>query len=269
MPYAPKHVLQNRGGEMDLPRSTEPVVLITGGAKRIGRVTAELLHSHGFNLVIHFHHSQAEAEALVDELNRQRSGSAGAVKADLTQSLAAQDMIKAVNRDWGRLDGIVHNASLFEPTPLVDASLEDLSNQWERLHNCHSKTPFFLAQLAYQHFPDSFHFMINLCDIYATIPLRRYPIYSISKAGLVMVTKTLAKELGPRVRVNAIAPGLILLPDGQPMDGETAARMEEKTCLSRMGEPMDIAKTVLYLAQEATYITGQVITVDGGRTLFC
>jgi pteridine reductase len=111
--------------------------------------------------------------------------------------------------------------------------------------------------------------MINLCDIYATIPLRRYPIYSLSKASLVMVTKVLAKELGPRVRVNAIAPGLILLPDGHTMDGEIASRMEQKTCLSRMGEPLDIAKTVLFLAQEAPYITGQVITVDGGRTLFC
>jgi pteridine reductase len=158
---------------------------------------------------------------------------------------------------------------LFEPTALIDASLEDLSHQWEKLHNCHSKTPFLLAQLAYQGFPESFRFMINLCDIYATIPLRRYPIYSLSKASLVMVTKVLAKELGPRVRVNAIAPGLILLPDGHTMDGEIASRMEQKTCLSRMGEPLDIAKTVLFLAQEAPYITGQVITVDGGRTLFC
>ena len=254
---------------MGLPRSTEPVVLITGGVKRIGRVTAELLHSHGFNLVLHFHHSQAEAEALVEELNHRRSGSAWALQADLTEALAARQMIEAVQSHGGRLDGIVHNASLFEPTSLIDSSLEDLSNQWERLQNCHGKTPFFLAHLAYQGFPESFRFMINLCDIYATIPLRRYPIYSISKASLVMVTKVLAKELGPRVRVNAIAPGLILLPDGQTLDGATASRMAQKTCLSRMGEPLDIAKTVLFLAQEATYITGQVITVDGGRTLFC
>lgn len=254
---------------MGLPVSTEPVVLITGGAKRIGRTTAELLHRHGFSLVIHFHHSQAEAEDLVEQLNQERSGSARSIQADLTETLAARQIMEAVHSHGGRLEGIVHNASLFEPTSLMDASLEDLSNQWEKLHNCHSKTPFFLAQLAYQGFPESFRFMINLCDIYATIPLRRYPIYSISKASLVMVTKTLAKELGPQVRVNAIAPGLILLPDGQPMDGETATRMEEKTCLARMGEPMDIAKTVLFLAQEATYMTGQVITVDGGRTLFC
>ncbi len=254
---------------MGLPLSTNPVVLITGGARRIGRATAELLHGQGFNLVIHFHSSQSEAEALVEQLNRRRSGSAYALQADLTQTLAARQLMEAMPSDWDRLDGIVHNASLFEPTALIDASLEDLSTQWEKLHNCHSKTPFLLAQLAYQGFPESFRFMINLCDIYATIPLLRYPIYSLSKASLVMVTKVLAKELGPRVRVNAIAPGLILLPDGQTMDGETASRMEQKTCLSRMGEPMDIAKTVLFLAQEAPYITGQVITVDGGRTLFC
>ncbi len=254
---------------MGLPRSTEPVVLITGGAKRIGRVTAELLHSHGFNLVIHFHHSQAEAEALVEQLNHQRSGSAWAIQADLTEALAARQLIEAVHAHGDRLDGIVHNASLFEATSLMDSSLEELSTQWEKLQNCHSKAPFFLAQLAYQGFPDCFRFMVNLCDIYATTPLRRYPIYSISKASLVMVTKVLAKELGPRVRVNAIAPGLILLPDGQTLNGETATRMQQKTCLSRMGEPMDVAKTVLFLAQEASYITGQVITVDGGRTLFC
>ncbi|MFM7471002.1 MAG: SDR family NAD(P)-dependent oxidoreductase, partial [Nodosilinea sp.] len=194
---------------MGLSLSANPVVLITGGARRIGRTTAELLHNHGFNLAIHFHSSQSEAEALVEQLNQQRSGSAYALAADLTQTLAARQLMELVHAHGGQLEGIVHNASLFEPTSLVDSSLEDLSQQWEKLQNCHSKTPFFLAQLACQEFPESFRFMINLCDIYATIPLRRYPIYSISKASLVMVTKVLAKELGPKVRVNAIAPGLI------------------------------------------------------------
>ncbi len=263
------YILKGSNKDMDLAVAIEPVVLITGGAKRIGKAIASLLHEHGFNVVIHFNQSQIEAENFVEQLNQNRPHSAHAIQADLTNSLVTQELTDTINSYWGRLDGIVYNASLFESTQLLESSLENLSNQWDKLLNCHSKTPFFLAQLAFKLFPEHFRFMINLCDIYATIPLRHYPIYSISKASLVMVTKTLAKELGPRVRVNAIAPGLILLPDGQTMDSETASRMAQRTCLSGIGEPIDIAKTVLFLARDANYITGQVITVDGGRTLFC
>ncbi|MBU6228437.1 MAG: SDR family oxidoreductase [Cyanobacteria bacterium REEB459] len=254
---------------MSLSVSVEPVVLITGGAKRIGRVISSLLHERGFSVAIHFNHSRVEAEEFVEELNHKRSNSASLVQADLTDSFIAVDVVTAIKDRWGRLDGIVHNASMFEPTELLDTNLEDLSGQWDRLLNCHGKTPFFLAQLAALNFPDYFQFMVNLCDIYATLPLCRYSTYSISKSSLIMVTKTLAKELGPRVRVNAVAPGLILLPDGESMDMQTADLMAQRTCLSHMGEPMDIAKTVLFLAQDANYITGQIITVDGGRTLFC
>lgn len=254
---------------MNLATENNPVILITGGAKRLGKTTATLLHEHGFNLVIHYHYSKQEAFDFVNELNQKRPNSANCIQGDLTNSLDARKIIDFIKSSWGKLEGIIHNASIFESTNLTEMSLEMMDQQWEKLLNCHSKTPFFLAHQAYHNFPGNFNFMVNICDIYATIPLKNYPIYSISKAGLIMVTKTLAKELGPKVRVNAIAPGLILLPDGQAMDPQTDTRMKEKTCLSKMGQPLDIAKTVLFLAKNADYITGQVINVDGGRTLFC
>lgn len=254
---------------MNLFHQNKPVVLITGGSKRIGKTIANLLHENDFNLVIHYHHSQEEAENLVTELNRIRQHSANCIQADLTSPISVTKIIDFVKSTWGRCDGIIHNASLFEATNLQEISLEEMDQQWEKLLNCHGKIPFFLAHQIFKNFPETFNFMVNICDIYATIPLKNYSIYSISKASLIMVTKTLAKELGSKVRVNGIAPGLILLPDDQLMDDNTEKRMEQKTCLSRIGEPIDIAQTVLFLAKNGSYITGQIITVDGGRTLFC
>lgn len=254
---------------MNLDNKNTPIVLITGGAKRIGKTITNLLHENGFNVLIHYNSSQEDAENLVTELNQKREHSANCIQADLKDSFSVTKIIDFLQSTWGRCDGIIHNASLFESTNLHKTTLEEMSQQWEQLVNCHGKTPFFLAHQAFKTFPETFNFMVNICDIYATIPLKNYSIYSISKASLIMVTKTLAKELGEKVRVNGIAPGLILLPDGQEIDDNTQERMEKKTCLSRMGKPLDIAKTVLFLAKDADYITGQIITVDGGRTLFC
>jgi pteridine reductase len=254
---------------MNLSTQNMPVVLITGGAKRIGKTTASLLHKNGFNLVIHYNHSHQEAQDFVQELNEIRPDSANVIQGDLRDVSCVTQIINFIQSTWARLDGIVYNASLFEDSNLKENTVEELSNQWDKLLNCHGKIPFLLAHQSFKTFPETFNFMVNICDIYGTIPLKNYSIYSISKSSLIMVTKTLAKELSTKIRINGIAPGLILLPDGQSMDHQTAERMEQKTCLSRIGQPIDIAKTVLFLAKDGDYITGQIITVDGGRTLFC
>lgn len=221
---------------------------------------ARHLHQAGYNLVIHYRHSQAAAIALQTELNTLRLDSVALVQGDLLQishlpALAAE----AVAR-FGRMDLLLNNASTFYPTTLGQVT----EAQWEDLLGSNLKAPFFLAQALVPNLRATQGCIINIADIYAKRPLIRYPVYSIAKAGLVMLTQALARELAPEVRVNAIAPGAILWPEGVGPDYEEA--LLKRIPLRRCGDPTDIARAVLYLAQ-APYVTGQVLAVDGGRSI--
>lgn len=237
-----------------------PVAFLTGAAVRVGAVVARHLHQAGYNLVIHYRHSQAAAIALQTELNTLRLDSVALVQGDLLQishlpALAAE----AVAR-FGRMDLLLNNASTFYPTTLGQVT----EAQWEDLLGSNLKAPFFLAQALVPNLRATQGCIINIADIYAKRPLIRYPVYSIAKAGLVMLTQALARELAPEVRVNAIAPGAILWPEGVGPDYEEA--LLKRIPLRRCGDPTDIARAVLYLAQ-APYVTGQVLAVDGGRSI--
>ena len=238
-------------------------VLITGAAKRIGAACARLLHSEGCNVFLHYRSSAAEARQLCDELNRQRPGSAKIMQADLLNMTELEAVAKEACMAWGGIDVLVNNASSFYPT-----AADVTERQWDELLGCNLKAPFFLAQALGKTLTDNKGCIVNIVDIHAERGLSGYPVYSIAKAGLAAMTKILAKELGPAVRVNGVAPGAILWPDN---DLSEPAKLEilQRVVLKRSGEPVDIAKAVLFLIKDADYITGQILTVDGGRTLFC
>lgn len=242
---------------------TPKVALITGGVKRIGAAIARQLHTMGVNLALHYHHSEADAQALQTELHAQRPDSVVLLQADLLRIAKLPRLVEKTLEHFGRLDILINNASSFYPTPVqqVDEKL------WDDLLGTNLKAPFFLAQAAAPHLQTTQGCIINLVDIYGERPLRAFPIYSIAKAGLIMLTKTLARELGPGIRVNAIAPGTILWPEKIESDEITKKRAISKIALKRVGQPDDIAQAVIFLVYHANYITGQVITVDGGRSL--
>ena len=236
-------------------------VLITGGARRLGAAIARLLHAHGANILIHYRGSRAEAERLADELNRVRSHSAALYGADLLDLDALPGIVAATLAAFGRLDVLVNNASTFYPTPLgavTPAAFEDLIGS-------NLRAPLFLTQAAASALRLRRGLVLNMVDIHAFRPLKRHPVYSAAKAGLVMLTKSLARELGPEVRVNAIAPGPVLWPEGE-LDQDLRARIIERTALKRMGTPDDVARAALFFVRDAPYVTGQVLPVDGGRT---
>jgi pteridine reductase len=238
------------------------VALITGAARRIGAEVARWLHRAGANLVLHYRSSEQAAQALRDTLEAERRDSVVLLQADLQACETFPELIRQVQDYRGRLDILVNNASSFYPTPLAEASAE----QWDGLIGANLKGPFFLSREAAPLLRATGGCIINLVDIHAERPLKNYPIYSIAKAGNAMMVKALARELGPDVRVNGIAPGAILWPDhglGEDAREEILAR----TALRRAGSPADIARTLLFLVQDADYITGQIIAVDGGRTL--
>lgn len=241
--------------------SDSPVVLITGAAHRIGATTAKLLHKNGMNIVLHYRGSREEAQAVQKELNAQRENSVILIQADLhiTNGLAA--LIEESVKAWGRLDALVNNASSFYPTP-VEKATED---HWDDLMGSNLKAPFFLSQAAAPHLKKTKGCIVNIVDIHAERPLKTFPIYSMAKAGLAMMTKSLAGELGPEIRVNGVAPGAILWPEN--LDEVAKQRIVSRTFLKRQGEPNDISKTILFLIKDAAYITGQIIAVDGGRSL--
>ena len=241
---------------------TNKTVLITGAAKRLGADIARDLHHRGMDIVIHYNRSSAQARSLVDELNERRPGSAGLVQADLNDATAAVDIVDAALDINGRLDALINNASSFYPTPVADASPE----QWDDLFNTNLKAPFFLAQRAYGALKESRGCIVNIADIHGERPLRGYAIYSTAKAGLIMLTRVLAREFGPAVRVNAISPGAIIWPED--MHDEIKGKILSRTVLKRCGNPRDIASAVNFLINDAGYITGQVLTIDGGRTLY-
>ncbi|MGR9013008.1 MAG: pteridine reductase [Gammaproteobacteria bacterium] len=239
-------------------------VLITGAAKRIGAACARLLHSEGCNVFLHYRSSAAEAEQLCDELNRIRPGSARIMQADLLNMSELEALVEEAETAWGGIDVLVNNASSFYPTAVGNTT----EAQWDELLGSNLKAPFFLAQALAKTIADNKGCIVNIVDIHAERGLSGYPVYSIAKAGLAAMTKVLAKELGPAVRVNGVAPGAILWPDN---DLSESAKMEilQRVTLKRSGEPIEIAKAVLFLIKDADYITGQIVTVDGGRTLFC
>ena len=238
------------------------VALITGAAHRIGAQTARTLHAAGANIVLHYRSSSSGAEALQSELHAIRADSVALVQADLHDSAALPKLVEQARAAWGRLDLLVNNASTFYPTPVGSVG----EAEWDDLIGTNLKAPFFLAQAAAPHLKEHGGCIVNIVDIHAERPLKEHPVYSMAKAGLVMMTKSLACELGPEVRVNAVAPGAILWPENE-MDDATKNKILERTFLKRQGNPQDIANAVLFLARDAHYTSGHILTVDGGRSL--
>jgi pteridine reductase len=238
-------------------------VLITGAAKRIGAACARLLHSEGYNVFLHYRSSAAEAQRLCDDLNRQRPDSAKLIQADLLNMAELEEVARDASRVWGGIDVLINNASSFYPTAIADVT----EQQWDELLGSNLKAPFFLSKALAKTLDDRNGCIVNIVDIHAERGLNGYSVYSISKAGIAAMTKILAKELGPAVRVNGVAPGAILWPDN---DLPETSKLEilQRVALKRCGEPVDIAKAVLFLVKDADYMTGQILTVDGGRTLF-
>lgn len=245
-------------------QNTRKVVLITGAARRIGAEIARILHQNGLNVVLHYHTSHEEAEKLCEELNAARPQSAHAIHANLAMANELHHLIPSAVKLWGRLDVLVNNASKFYKTAV--GSVSDIV--WDDLINTNLKAPFFISQAAVPYLAKEKGCIINIADIHAERPMKDYPVYSISKAGLIMMTKTLAKELGDQVRVNAVSPGPIIWPEAEnELSQDLKQKMIERTALKREGHPVEVAKAVLFLVNAADYITGQVLTVDAGRTL--
>ena len=239
------------------------VVLISGGAKRVGAAICRRLHGEGANLMIHYRSSAAEAEALRDELNRQRPDSAALVQGDLHDIDRLPDLVAATIRRFGRLDVLINNASSFYPTMVGEIAEKD----WHDLIGTNLKAPLFLSQAAAKALRHHHGCIVNITDIHAERPMKSYVVYSIAKAGLVGLTKSLAHELGPEVRVNAVAPGPIMWPEEDPtFDDQERRRIVAHTLLKRDGSPDDIARAVLFLVKDAPYVTGVILPVDGGRS---
>ncbi|MEQ1740203.1 MAG: pteridine reductase [Methyloglobulus sp.] len=239
-------------------------VLITGAAKRIGADCARLLHDQGCNILLHYRSSQHEAEQLCEGFNLKRPDSAKLVQGNLQNREELEAVAQIANTCWGGLDVLINNASTFYPTPLSDTTEE----QWDDLLGSNLKAPFFLVKALSKGLAKRQGCIVNLVDIHAERGLPDYSVYSIAKAGLVAMTKILAKELGPTIRVNAVAPGAILWPESG-LSAQEKTEILQRIPLGRSGSPEDIAKSVLYLVKDADYVTGQILTVDGGRTLFC
>lgn len=238
------------------------VALITGGAQRVGATICQHLHAAGYNVLIHYRHSAEAASKLAKQLNNIRPNSAHGLPADLLKTSDIDRLIKAALQPWQRLDLIVNNASSFYPTEIGSAS----EDQWNDLIGSNMKAPFFIAQAAADELAKRQGCIVNIVDIHAKHPLKGHSIYCAAKAGLAMLTQSLALELAPDIRVNGIAPGAILWPSNEPSE-EDKQKMINDVALKRLGEPIDIAKTVLFLARDADYITGQIIAIDGGRSL--
>ena len=239
----------------------DKVVLVTGAAHRVGATIVRHLHKHGATTIIHYRNSYEAAKNLADELNEQRANSVMLVSAELHDEQSYVTMIDDVIFQYGHLDVLVNNASSFYPTPVGEVGMKE----WDDLMASNLKAPFFLSQAAAPYLKQRHGSIVNIVDIHADKPLKGYPVYCMAKAGLVMMTKSLAKELGPEIRVNAVAPGAIMWPDG--MDEAVKEEIMGRTALKRKGDPDDIAKAVLFLVKDATYMTGQVLAVDGGRSL--
>lgn len=239
----------------------DKAILITGAAHRVGAQTARTLHESGANIIIHYRNSQQAAETLAQELNEIRANTVKTIGADLDNEDCYQTLIEQSVKMFGHLDGLINNASEFFPTKLGAVDI----NTWDKLLNSNLKAPFFLSQAAIPFLKERQGTIVNIVDIHADKPMKGYPVYCIAKAGLAMLTKSLAKELGPDIRVNGVAPGAVMWPDDMP----EAIRQEilDRTALKQPGSALDIAKTILFILRDAPYMTGQIIAIDGGRSL--
>jgi pteridine reductase len=237
-------------------------VLITGAAKRLGAAIARAAHAEGANIAIHYRQSRVQAEQLCAELNVLRAKSAVALHADLLDTTSHSRLIADAITAFGGLNVLVNNASTFYPTPL-GAITED---QWKDLMGTNLKAPLFLSQAATPALKASRGLILNLVDIHARRPLPDHPVYCIAKAGMLMLTQSLARELGPEIRVNGIAPGPVMWPEGD-LEQRLKDEIITKTALKRSGSPEDIAKTAVFLMKDAPFVTGQILAVDGGRSI--
>jgi pteridine reductase len=239
-----------------------PVVLITGAARRVGRVIARTLHDAGYDIALHFRASRGEAEQLAAELENRRAQSTLLLEASLDDPETPGRLVHRSVQRYGRLDALVNNASSFYPTPIGEAT----QAQWDELFSSNARAPFFLAQAAAPHLRAARGAIVNLVDIYAERPLARHTIYCMAKAANLMLVQSLARELGPEVRVNGVAPGAVLWPEA----GKSYADQQEllgKSALRRAGAPEDVAGAVKFLLCDAPFVTGQILRVDGGRSL--
>lgn len=244
------------------PHQEHPVALITGAGKRVGAEIARTLHAAGYDLALHCRRSVDEAGMLAAELEQRRANSTLVLQAELADLDALPALVDTTVAHFGRLDALVNNASAFYPTPIGTAT----SAQWNELFASNAQAPFFLAQAAVPALRESHGAIVNLVDIYAERPLARHPVYCMAKAALSAMTRSLALDLGPEIRVNGIAPGAVMWPsDGNPYDDQQA--MLARTPLQRAGSPHDVAGAVLWLLRDAPFVTGQIIRIDGGRSL--
>jgi len=237
------------------------VVLISGGAKRVGASISRRLHAAGANLMIHYRSSAGEGRLLQAELNHTRAGSVALIQADLLDHAKLPSLVEQTLSTFGRLDALVNNASSFFPTPVGEITLA----HWDNLIGTNLRAPLFLSQAAAPALRRSQGSIVNITDIHADRPLRNYVVYSAAKAGLVGLTRSLARELAPDVRVNAVAPGPILWPEEGQFDELSRQRIVSHTPLKREGSPDDVARAVQFLLFEAPYVTGETLAVDGGR----
>jgi len=242
--------------------SSNRVVLVTGSARRIGAEIVRKLHSQGMNVIVHYNGSQDAANSLANELNTIRKDSSAILQYDLLDVENMDSFIERAVAIWGRLDVLVNNASTFYPTAIEDISL----SHWNDLVGVNLQAPLFLTQSCAPHLTKHKGCIVNIVDIHADRPLKGYSMYAIAKAGLAMLTKSMARELAPAVRVNGVAPGAIMWPEIEDYES-VHQEIIERTALKREGHPSDIAETVWFLINSADYITGQIIAVDGGRTL--
>ena len=239
----------------------DKVIIVTGGVRRIGETITRHLHSHGAHMVVHYNTSFEQAHILQDQLNEIRKDSITLLQGDLRNIAAMKNTLRNIIYQMGRLDGLINNASRFYSTPLCSTN----EDQWHDLIDTNLMAPYFLSQAIAPYLAKTQGSIINITDIYADRPLHSHSVYSASKAGLVSLTRSLASELGPQVRVNAIAPGAIIWSE-HDNDEIAHQRFISATPLKRTGTPADIADAVYFLVTAADYITGQVINIDGGRS---
>ncbi len=256
-PSAPQGPATPAGNTLD-----GKTALITGAARRVGAQIARVLHGAGANVVLHYRSSAEDAARLAAELNAARPGSASLAECDLLDVGEVKKLPASAQKAFGGLDILVNNASTFYPTPVGDITEID----WDDLIGTNLRAPLFLAQAAAPLLHERGGLIINIADIHGLRPLRRYPVYSIAKAGLVMLTRALARELGPHVRVNAVAPGPVMWPE-DGLDEALQAKITQRTALKRPGSPEDVARVCLFFATGAPYVTGQILAVDGGRSI--
>lgn len=248
---------------MTFNTSAAKVALVTGAARRVGAEIAQTLHQAGFNIILHYNDSAEDANRLAVKLNADRADSVVLMQADLLKQGQETTLVQAAFDQWNRLDAVINNASRYFSTKVGETT----EAMWDELFNSNVKAAFFLSQAAAPYLHDRQGSIVNITDIHAERPLKGYPIYSMAKSALVMMTKALARELGPDIRVNAVAPGAIIWPEGEnSLSDDLKTKIIKASALKRTGTPHDIAKAVLFLI-ENTYITGQILAVDGGRSI--